>query len=133
MATLGVAEEVFDPPGNVMSTRPSVSFLQSDEELFLGEVHRRGAEGRVRVEDCEDHCARKRMEGWVDKWQAFLYRRGCGTVCSYGSMDPQGTLTFMEGHICVSMDPQTRFRNFALMGPLFVWRSLSRSPDRITG
>lgn len=126
MATLGVAEEVFDPPWDVMSTRSTVSFLQSNEELLLGEVDRRGAEGWVRVEDGENHLCEEDNGGVVGKWEAFLYRRGCGAVCSYGSMDPQGTLTFMEGHICVSMDPQTRFRNFAFMGPLFVCLSPCR-------
>ena len=72
MATLGVAEEVFDPPWNVVSTRSSVSFLQSNEELFLGAVHRWGAEGRVGVEDGEDHFCEGDNGGTVDKWQAFL-------------------------------------------------------------
>ena len=44
-------------PPDVMSARTSVGFLGRNEELFLGRVLGRGAEGGARVEDGEDHLS----------------------------------------------------------------------------
>jgi hypothetical protein len=62
---------MFDPAWNVVGTRASFEFLGSHEEFFRREVLRT-AEGGIRVEDGEDHCARGTMGGWVGRWEAFL-------------------------------------------------------------
>lgn len=45
-----------------------------------------------------------------------------GLFVLMGAVDPQRTRSIMEGDICVPMDPQSIFGNFAFMGPLFVSR-----------
>jgi len=52
--TLGVTEEVFDPPWDVVSTRTPFGCWGRNEEFLRGEGLRT-AEGGVRVEDGEDH------------------------------------------------------------------------------
>lgn len=47
-------------------------------------------------------------------------------------MDPQGTLSFMEGHICVSMDPQPNLETL-LLWVLCLFGRRSRSPDPDNG
>ncbi len=78
---------MLDPPWYIVSTRASVEFLGRNKELFGGKG-RGMAEGGVRVEDGEDHLCEVDNGGLVGRGEAFLYRRGCGSVCSYGTLDP---------------------------------------------
>ena len=82
------------------------------------------------------------MEGLGGELRAFLYRSQVAGQCLllWERMDPHWTHSalpspIMESHICESMDPQSSFGNFAIMGPLFVWllfgTVMSRSHDLI--
>jgi len=83
---------MLDSPWDVVSTRTSGGLLGSNKELFRGEALRM-AEGRVRVEDGEDHLCEEDnggVGGLVGRWQAFLYRtqglRNC--LFLWERMDP---------------------------------------------
>ncbi len=75
--------------------------------------------------------------GLVGRWQSILIIAGVeGTICSYGSLwtGPTGPTIhspIMESDICESMDPQSRFGKFAIMGPFVCLAFLTRSHDLI--
>jgi hypothetical protein len=129
---------MLDPPWDVVSTRTSGRPLGSNKEPFRGEALRK-AEGGVRVEDGEDHLCGE-DNGGVGRRVASILISLAGVAGLFVLMGayghgPTGPTIIMESHICEYMDPQSRFGNFAIMGPFVclaaLARFLSRSPDLI--
>ena len=105
--------------------------MGNNKELFRGDALRM-AGGWVRVEDVENHLCEGENGGvdrLIGRWQGILISVEGLRACLFiwermdplDPLDPQCIRPIMEGHICESMDPQSTFGNFAIMGPLFVW------------
>jgi hypothetical protein len=123
---------MLDPPWDIVSPRTSGRPLGSNKEPFRGEALRK-AEGGVRVEDGEDHLCEE-DNGGVGRRVASIFISLAGVAglfvlmgaYGHGPTGPTMHSPIMEGHICEYMDPQSRFGNFAIMGPFVCLAALAR-------
>ncbi len=84
---LGSLRRCLIPPGMLWARERLEGFWEATKNFSAEKVsgwQREGSELRT----ARTIGARRTIEGLVGRWQAFLYRRGCGTVCSYGSKGP---------------------------------------------
>ncbi len=73
------------------------------------------------------------LRGWLADGEHSYIAGVAELFVLMGARDPQWTLSNMESDICESMDPQSRFGNFAIMGPFVcLARFLSRSRGHLT-